>query len=131
MRQFWRVVCVGVVAILVFDTLASFASEVFGFAYGYATIGSVLIYSTIGYFVFLIRGLVQAIGAALLVGLVDATLGWYIAWQIGPGVLEVGSVTAALILGTLVIVSVMATVCALVGSTAALLLHGPRFTDSQ
>jgi hypothetical protein len=93
MSKFWKIVSAGVVAVLLFDTAASFAAKGLGFPYAYASIGSVLIYSMVGYFSFRWSGLVRAIGAAILVELVDATLGWFISWQIGPGALPTDQVT--------------------------------------
>jgi len=124
--MFWKIVGYGVLAVLVFDTAASFASINFGFPYTYAAVGSVLIYAMVGYFVFRHRGFFSAIGAALLVEVVDATLGWYISWQIGPGALPAGQATTAVIATTIVFVLFFAAVCAVIGSAIARAVHGPR-----
>ena len=39
--MFWKIVGLGVLAVLAFDTVASFASVGFGFPYEYAAVGSV------------------------------------------------------------------------------------------
>lgn len=127
--MFWKIVGLGVLAVLAFDTAASFASVSFGFPYEYAAVGSVLIYATVGYLVFRRRGFFSAVGAALLVEVVDATLGWYISWQIGPGALPAEQATTAVIATTIVFVLIFAAVCAVIGSAIARAVHGPR-TDA-
>lgn len=124
--MFWKIVGLGVLAVLAFDTVASFASVGFGFPYEYAAVGSILIYATVGYLVFRRLGLFNAVGAALLVEVVDATLGWYISWQIGPGALPAGQATTAVIATTFVLVLIFAAVCAVIGSAIARVVHGPR-----
>ena len=124
--MFWKIVGFGVLAVLAFDTAASFASVSFGFPYGYAAVGSVLIYATVGYLVFRRRGFFSAVGAALLVEVVDATLGWYISWQIGPGALPAGQATTAVIATSIIFVLIFAAVCAAIGSAIARAVHGPR-----
>ena len=124
MSKFWKIVVSGIVAVLVFDTAASFASAGLGFRYEYASVGSALIYGIIGYLAFRRCGLNRAISAALLVELVDATLGWFISWQIGPGALPVEQATTPVIGVTIVTVLIFAAVCALIGAAIARLLHG-------
>ena len=126
MNIFWKIVGYGVLAVLAFDTTASFASVNFGFSYGYAIVGSVLIYAMVGYFVFRHRGFFSAIAAALLVEVVDATLGWYISWQIGPGALPAGQATIAVIATIIALAFFLAVVCAGIGSAIARAVHGPR-----
>jgi hypothetical protein len=125
-HMFWKTVGLGVLAVLTFDTAASLASLYFGFSYGSAAVGSVLIYTFIGYRVFRHGGLLAAVVAALLVELVDATLGWYISWQIGPGAIPRDQVTVSAIATTVALVHIFAAVCALFGSGIARALHGPR-----
>ena len=126
MNSFWRLVGLGVVAVLVFDTAASFASLRFDFPYGYASVGSILIYSTIGYLAFRGAGLKSSVGVALFVELVDATLGWGISWWIGPGALPEDQRTIPFIAVTAVFVVVFAVACAFVGAGVARVVHGPR-----
>ena len=120
----------GVMAILFFDTGASFASKALGFPYGDAFIGSVLIYAMVGYFSYRQQGVARAVGAAVLVELVDATLGWFISWQIGPGALPADQVSIPIIAITLVFVFIFAVLCALIGSAIARVLHGPRSANN-
>lgn len=124
--MFWKIVGLGVLAVLAFDTVASFGSVSFNFPYEYAIVGSVLIYGAVGYFSFRHAGLSSAVGAALLVEVVDATLGWYISWEIGPGALPAEQTTAAVIVATICFVFIFAAVCAVIGSAVARVAHGPR-----
>ncbi|MGZ0079705.1 hypothetical protein [Methylomonas sp. YC3] len=126
MSPLWRIIGLGVIAVLVFDTTASFAALAVGFPYAYASIGSFVIYTLVGYFAFRRCGLFRAIGAAVLVELVDATLGWFISWQIGPGALPEDQVTTSIVATTLVLVLVFAVACSIIGSTVARVAHGPR-----
>ena len=126
MNQFLKIVGAGMAAILVFDIAASFASKGLGFPYSYASFGSMLIYASVGYFSFLHFRLSSAIGAAVLVGLVDATLGWFISWQIGPGALPAEQASTIVIVTTIVFVIIFAAVCTVIGSAVARILHGSR-----
>lgn len=130
MSQFWKIFGLGAVTVLVFDAVASLASKGLGFPYGYASIGSVLIYATVGYFAFRRWGLIRAVGAAVLVELVDATLGLFIAWQIGPGALPIDQVSTPVIATILVFILIFGVLCALVGSAIARVLHGPRSANN-
>ena len=124
MSKYWKIVIFGILAVLVFDTIASFASSVIGFPYEYASAGSIIIYCTIGYTCFICCGLKKAIVAALSVELVDATLGWYISWCIGPGALPEEQTTGAIIGVTIIIVLLFAVACSLLGAGLARLFHG-------
>ena len=124
MNKLWKIVSTGIVAVLLFDTAASLAAKGLGFPFAYASIGSVLIYAMVGYFAYRRSGLVRAIGAAVLVELVDATLGWFISWQIGPGALPTDQVTPPIIATTVVTVLVFSAVCALIGAAIARVVHG-------
>ena len=126
MNQFWKLVRVGIFVVLVFGTVASYSSLRFGFPYTYASVGSILIYSTIGYLGFRSAGLKSSVGAALFVELVDATLGWWISWWIGPGALPEDQRTIPFIAVTAVFVVVFAVACAFVGAGVARVMHGPR-----
>ena len=89
-----RVILVGVLAVIVFDAIAAAASRRFGFAYAKATVGSALIYGTIGFLAARgsdARPLQSAAFAAGIVGFVDASAGWAVSWIIGPGRLPGGT----------------------------------------
>lgn len=126
MSNFWKIVSLGAMTVLLFDIAASLASKGLGFPYAYASIGSVFIYALVGYFTFRRCGLVRAVGAAVLIEIVDATLGWYISWQIGPGALPADQLTPPIIATTIMTVLIFAAICALIGSAIARVIHGPR-----
>ncbi|APW41772.1 hypothetical protein [Rhodoferax saidenbachensis] len=130
MSPFWKIFGLGAVAVLIFDTVASLASNGLGFPYGYAAIGSVLIYAVVGYFAFRRGGLIWVVGAAVLVALVDATLGLYISGQIGPGALPTDRFSIPVIATVLVSAFIFSVLSALVGSALARVLHGHRSVNN-
>ena len=85
MDQFIKICIIGVLAVVVFDALGSLASRHFGFPYQNLMVGSFLIYGIVGFAAAKTNGLMYGVLAAGLTGLVDATIGWYISWIIGPG----------------------------------------------
>lgn len=85
MNHFILTVLVGAFAVIVFDTIGSFASRSFGFPYYWLTIGSFFIYFSVGFIAAKYNRLMFAPLAAGITSLVDSTLGWYISWVIGPG----------------------------------------------
>jgi hypothetical protein len=124
---FWEVVHTGWISVLLFDIVASLASRSSGIPYVYASVGSFLIYATIGYLVFSRRGLEAAVGAALLVELVDATLGWFISWQIGPGALSILLFTQPIVLVAIIVaILLFAVISAVIGASVARAINGRR-----
>src|SRR5882757_4191122 len=88
-----RSVAGGVAAILLFDLVASVASRALPFPYVRATAGSYAIYFLIGLLVARTAGSSPVRAAAIaagIAGLAEASLGWAISWQIGPGRLPPG-----------------------------------------
>jgi hypothetical protein len=78
----------GSVAVLLFDAIGSLVSKHFRFPYARLAPGSYVIWTAVGAFAAfsaLDTLLARAAVAGWVVGLVDATLGWWISWQIGPG----------------------------------------------
>lgn len=93
-----RVIAGGIVAVLLFDLIASYASLALDFSYARASIGS--------YFIYLITGVFAARAAttsrakngaiaAAIVGFADASAGLAISWIIGPGRPPAGSLSPA------------------------------------
>lgn len=126
MRRLHRIVVAGIAAVLLFDTVASFASVIVGFPYANAAVGSFMIYTTVGYFSYRCGGIGASIGSSVLVGLADVTLGWGISWLIGPGALPPEQRTTAVITFAIVFVFAMAIMSALSGAGIARLSHGSR-----
>ncbi|HKS04892.1 MAG TPA: hypothetical protein VJR92_01145 [Gemmatimonadaceae bacterium] len=78
-------IVVGWVAVLVLDTVGALASKRFAFPYSRLCVVSWSIYITLGYLVGTGNGLLAAAYTTFAVSLVDASVGWRIAWLIGPG----------------------------------------------
>src|SRR5262245_42187057 len=82
------VLALGVIVILLFDVIASIASRTFGFAYVRASVGSYVIYLFIGAIAARSSANAPLFVAAVtagIVGLVEASIGWWLSWKIGPG----------------------------------------------
>ena len=93
-----RVIAGGIVVVLLFDLVASYASLALEFSYARASVGS--------YFIYLITGVFSARAAttsraregaisAAIVGFADASAGLAISWIIGPGRPPAGTLSAA------------------------------------
>ena len=80
-----RLMLGGAAAVVAFDAMAAWAASRFGFDYAMATAGSCLLYLVIGFAAARLGTLRTAALAGALAGLADASLGWAIAWRIGPG----------------------------------------------
>ena len=81
-------IVLGSVVVLLFDTIGSLVSKHFRFPYARLAPGSHVIWTGVGAFAAFsaLDALVaRAAVAGWVVGLVEATLGWWISWQIGPG----------------------------------------------
>jgi len=85
MNQFLLIIIIGSLIVILFDTLASFASRKHQLNYSKFSIVSFTIYTLIGFFAVKHISLAQAVAATGIVGFVDSTIGWYISWIIGPG----------------------------------------------
>ena len=79
------VIVAGMVTIVVIDTLAALASKYLGFKYKWAMVGSVALYVATGWFAQLSSPTASPGMAAAMVGVAESTLGWAIAWRLGPG----------------------------------------------
>jgi hypothetical protein len=112
----WRIVLVGAIAILLFDALASLAARTLKFPYVYATVGSWLIYAGVAFAVGQRASVPTAVVETMLVGFVEATLGWRISWLIGPGRTPSGTVTTSQVARALLLVLGTA---AIIGAAAA------------
>ena len=115
------VILVGGAAVLAFDAAASLASRRFGFAYTSAAAGSWVIYAVVGFLAGRSAGLAVAAPAGAAMGFVDATLGWYVSWQIGPGRVA-GGLTVSRWVTAAVTVTLLAAAIGALGGLAARLL---------
>jgi len=96
----FRVVVVAAIAVVALDTLGSLAARAFGFGYGSLAWGSFIIYAVAGFCAARSSTLRTAAQAGGAVALVDATLGWAIAWALGPGRPTAGYIGIGPLLGT-------------------------------
>ena len=115
-----KIVLIGAMAVLVFDTVASVLSLSTGLTYGWFSIGSSALYLIFGYLAarrskWFFGGLVGA-----FLGLVDSTLGWTISWTIGPGKPDI-EMNIVLLAVTVVFVMIVAAVLGLIGGLGSLI----------
>lgn len=79
------VLIVGSFAVLMLDTIGSIASRQFRFRYSSLSIISCIFWFGTGFFAAWYGQLLLSLLAGGIVAFVEATLGWYISWLIGPG----------------------------------------------
>jgi len=125
-----KVILAGAVLIVAFDAAASFASLRLGFAYSKASIGSWIICALVGLVAAMMAGGLRASAlAGLAMGVIDASLGWAVAWAIGPGRPPEASISATRWVITLVVVTLMSLSAAVAGGLIGSLVatvRGPR-----
>jgi hypothetical protein len=117
-----RIVLMGSVAIVLFDTIGSVAALVLQFDYPSLSPISFAIYAVIGYMT--ARGSIFKYGVlgAAVVAFVDATIGWAISWAIGPGRLPGGQPAVVLLLVGVAVVTATGAFFGFVGAGVAALL---------
>jgi hypothetical protein len=123
-----RTTLIGVVVIIAFDALAALASLATGIGYGWATLGSWILYAGFGYLVARTAAeapLRAAARTGLTLGLADASLGWAVSWGLGPGRVPGGLSVTAWVL-TVVLVTALAAGIASLGGVVARLRAGPH-----
>ena len=80
-----RLIAIFALVVVAWDAAASLLSLMTTVPYGWSVVVSTPIYLFLGYRVVLRHSTLSAFSVGILVALVDATLGWAIAWWIGPG----------------------------------------------
>lgn len=88
MPPWTRFALAGALAVVAFDAVASLASRATSIAYGWASVGSWLLYAGFGYLAARAAPGAPVHAAALTglaLGVTDATLGWATSWALGPG----------------------------------------------
>jgi hypothetical protein len=80
-----RIVLVGAVTVVAFDAAASFLLVWLGGSLVWMFLGEGLIYLVVGFAAGRLGGLGAATRSGAAVAVVDATLGWAVAWAIGTG----------------------------------------------
>lgn len=115
MRDYSKIVLLGLLGVVAFDALASIASRVLGFWYVYATVGSWLIYGVVGFFAGRLVPLSAAAVGGAVVAFGEATVGWKVSCLIGPGCADV-TLTVGVIVFTIFFVTLVGAIIAAVGS---------------
>ena len=88
----------GMLAVVLFDASGAAASKQLDFSYALLVPGSLVIYGVVAGLVARRRGWAGGLLAAMVIALTDLTIGWLVAWLIGPG-RPSGGFTLATILG--------------------------------
>lgn len=118
-RRWLRVALFGSAAIIAFDIVAALASRAFDFRYADASFGSWLIYLVIGFVATRASLLVShAAFASGAVGLVEATLGWWLSSLIVPLQVPINVFTLT---GVVITVMVVSFTAAAIGSLGGLI----------
>ena len=113
-----RVALLGMIAVVVFDAIASLASLAIGFNYEYSAFGSMVLYCAFGYWASRVRTILFALIVGALMGLGDASLGWAVSWILGPGRWEPGLLTLPTWALIALQITAVAAICALLGGVA-------------
>lgn len=86
MNAWLRVALIGAISVVVFDIVLSIASIALDFNYANGSFGSWLLYGGVGFFAARATGMVRhGAAASAIVGVTDATLGWWVSALLGPG----------------------------------------------
>lgn len=112
------VLIVGILTVLLLDIIGSLASRRFGFYYGSLSVISWALKIGVGFFAARQGSLGLSVLAGGVVAFVDATLGWYISWIIGPGRPE-SKTTATAISTTVLIVTLLGAALGSIGGLFA------------
>jgi len=120
MSSWTEITTSGALAVVVFDAIAAFASRKMEVPYGWATVGSWILYAGFGYLAaraFPAAPIQAAVLTGVVLGLTDATAGWATSWVIGAG--RVAGLTLAKWLLTALSVAGIAAGVAALGGVAA------------
>jgi len=127
-RSVTRSLLGGVGLVLAFDAGGAAAARCFGFRYTLLLFGTYAIYLVVTFWAARRYGVLAAVAFGAILGLADQTLGWTIAWLIGPGrpaePLTVVSAAGAVALSVLV-----GTVVGILGGAASRFIGTPRSTS--
>ena len=125
LRRLFPVLILGSLGVLCFDAVGSAASRFLGFKYEALVSGSMLIYAIVGAVAQRQSSLGLSTLAAMIVGLVDATLGWAVSSAIGPNTLSDEPITWSMVLAGLAFVLVMAAACGYAGALLGRIVRKP------
>ncbi len=119
LEPFARTIAVGALAVLLFDLAGSYASRRLGFAYANLVIGSILIYGLVGFAAGQAASIRAGAVAGEAVAAIEATLGWAIAWRIGPGRVPEQEASIPTIARTILLVVATGAIFGAVGAAAS------------
>ena len=120
MSSWTEITVSGALAVVVFDAIAAFASRKMEVPYGWASVGSWILYGGFGYLAARAypTGPIQAaLMTGIVLGVTDATAGWATSWAIGAG--RVAGLTMTKWLLTAISVAGIAAGVAALGGVAA------------
>lgn len=126
-----RLILSGIAAVIAFDAIASIVSRSTGIPYDYATYGSWILYTILGYVAGKVSprtALQSAALAGLIFGVADATLGWATSWVLGPGRIA-GGITPTQWIVVAAIVTLFATGFATLGGSFARMRRRGRVAE--
>lgn len=109
-----KIALLGMSVIVVYDVLASVISLQTGLPYESFSFGSLLLYAVFGLLAFRTSNLLGSLLVGASMGFVEATLGWYLSWIIGPGRPSVPFSPSEIIFA-IVFVTITAAVIGLIG----------------
>jgi hypothetical protein len=133
MKRYLQFYLTVILAVVLFDVVAAFASRIFLFDYTRLFWVSSCIYLIAGFVGCNRLGFVGGIGAGLVAGFGDATLGWFLSNLIGPYVPHQLQPYGILVIAiTIVIVSTLGTLFGLIGAIfSKVLIRGRSSTAAD
>jgi hypothetical protein len=85
MKRVLPIILIGVAVLVLMDVVGAITGRPIGFPYPRLGAISLLIYFAVGAFASWRRGFSGGLAAAIIVGLLDGTVGPLAAWMVGPG----------------------------------------------
>lgn len=82
------IILVGCIAVSIFDALGSILSRLLKFKYVWLTIGSILIYGSVAFYIAKSESLIIAVISSFIVGVFDSTIGSLIAKKLKANIPE-------------------------------------------
>ena len=112
------ILAVGILSVLLVDTLGSLAARHFGFRYSSLFVISWALRLATGFFAARYGDIKASFFAGGAVALIDATVGWYISWRIGPGRPE-GQITIETMVMAVLIITLTGAALGFIGGLLA------------
>jgi ribose/xylose/arabinose/galactoside ABC-type transport system permease subunit len=113
MKPTYKILLIGILAIVLLDSLGSIASKQLGFNYTSLASISFIIYAMVGFFTTKQKDLKTGVLFAAATGLFDSTIGWKIIMMLGVNTSI--KITPFLWFITIIFVTGLAALCGLIG----------------